>query len=211
MHPAPAFKSVCSNCGKVRPITLSATRNQSPATSLLATTRCYLTRPSLHLPGPQQIGETRICHPSMMSLNHADPAPTLTVHIAALNGQANVEVLPDSGADISAAGIDFLAHFNEHILNLLPSDVTVDGLVASMLSSALGAALWMTASTSTGLFQEPSFPGGPLSESWHPPYLNIQSPSKRNQNPPRHLLSNLSIRLTHKVLVILNQRPKKKL
>ena len=41
----------------------------------------------------------------------------------ALNGQATVQVLPDSGADISAAGIDFLTHFNEHVDNLLPSTV----------------------------------------------------------------------------------------
>ena len=56
----------------------------------------------------------------MMALNYNDPAPTLTVHVQALNGQANVEVLPDSGADISAAGVDFLAHFNESVLYLLP-------------------------------------------------------------------------------------------
>ena len=73
-----------------------------------------------------------------MSLNYADPAPTLTVHIQALNGQATVEVLPDSGANISAAGVDFLTHFNEHVLNLLPSDVkprAVNGNILSPIGS----------------------------------------------------------------------------
>ena len=69
-----------------------------------------------------------------MSLNYADPAPTLTVHIQALNGQATVEVLPDSGADISAAGVDFLTHFNEHVLNLLPSDVKPRAVNGNILS-----------------------------------------------------------------------------
>ena len=69
-----------------------------------------------------------------MSLNDADPAPTLAVHIQALNGQATVEVLPDSGADINAAGIDFLAHFNEHIPNLLPSDVKPRAVNGNFLS-----------------------------------------------------------------------------
>ncbi len=70
----------------------------------------------------------------MMSLYHADPAPTITVHIQALNGQATVEVLPDSGADISAAGTDFLAHFNEHIHNLLPSDIKPRAVNGNTLS-----------------------------------------------------------------------------
>lgn len=69
-----------------------------------------------------------------MSLNHADPAPTLTVHIQALNGQATIEVLPDSGADISAAGTDFLSHFNEHVPNLLPSDVKPRAVNGNLLS-----------------------------------------------------------------------------
>ena len=56
-----------------------------------------------------------------MSINHSHQAPTLTVHTKALNDQATVEVLPDSGADISAMGTDFLPQFNEHIPNLLPS------------------------------------------------------------------------------------------
>ena len=73
-----------------------------------------------------------------MSVDHLHQAPTLAVHIEALNGQATVEVLPDSGADISAAGTDFLPQFNEHIPNLLPSVVksrAVNGNVLSPIGS----------------------------------------------------------------------------
>ena len=73
-----------------------------------------------------------------MYLNHTDPAPTLAVHIQALNGQATIEVLSDSGADISDAGVYFLTHFNEDILKMLPSDVkprAVNGNILSPMGS----------------------------------------------------------------------------
>ncbi len=133
----PAFKSVCSNCGKVghyHKVCRQKTRNPSAG----HTKELPPQTNSLCVSGPRQIGAARIRCPSMMSLNHADPAPTLAVHIQALNGQATVEVLPDSGADVSAAGVDFLAHFSEHIHNLLPSDVkprAVNGNILSPIGS----------------------------------------------------------------------------
>ena len=60
----------------------------------------------------------------------ADPAPTVVVHIQALNSQATVEILPDFETDIRAAGINFLVYFSEHVPNLLASEVrphTVNG------------------------------------------------------------------------------------
>ena len=49
-----------------------------------------------------------------------------------------VEVLPDSGTDISAVGTDILAHLNEDICNLLSSDVkprAVNGNIISPIGS----------------------------------------------------------------------------
>ena len=43
--------------------------------------------------------------------------------IITLNGAVTTAVLPDSGADISAAGTGILSQLNEHIDNLLPSSV----------------------------------------------------------------------------------------
>ena len=53
-----------------------------------------------------------------------EPAPTIQVHMSALNGHATVQALPDSGADISVAGNTLLQHLHEHAGNLLPSNIT---------------------------------------------------------------------------------------
>ena len=135
----PAFKSVCSNCGKVGHYHNVCLQNSKPHNPSAGHSKKLSPQTnSLSLSGPRQVGAPRIRLSSIMSLNYADPAPTLTVHIQALNGQATVEVLPDSGADISAAGVDFLTHFNKHVLNLLPSDVkprAVNGNILSPIGS----------------------------------------------------------------------------
>ncbi len=52
-----------------------------------------------------------------------DPAPTITIHVSSPNGFADIEILPDSGADISAAGNEVLRYLGEHLSNLLPSKI----------------------------------------------------------------------------------------
>ena len=44
--------------------------------------------------------------------------------MSSLNGQAMVEALPDSGADICVGGAALLHQLNEHPANLLPSTIT---------------------------------------------------------------------------------------
>ena len=53
----------------------------------------------------------------------SDPAPLITVNITSANGSYYCKALPDSGADISAAGKEILVHLNEHINTLAPSNV----------------------------------------------------------------------------------------
>lgn len=52
-----------------------------------------------------------------------DPAPTITVNITSCNGSVSTQALPDSGADISAAGKAILSLLNEHVSNLLASNI----------------------------------------------------------------------------------------
>ena len=52
-----------------------------------------------------------------------DSAPLITIHVSSLNGSTSVKVLPDSGADISAAGKEILHYLNENVDNLLPSQI----------------------------------------------------------------------------------------
>ena len=60
-----------------------------------------------------------------------EPAPTITVRISSSIGVHYLDVLPDSGADISTAGQDVLTILGEHIGIILPSSIspgTVNGL-----------------------------------------------------------------------------------
>ena len=49
------------------------------------------------------------------------PAPTVPVLIETRNGRGTIEVLPDSGADICAAGFNFLYKLGENEKNLSES------------------------------------------------------------------------------------------
>ena len=51
-------------------------------------------------------------------------APTINIHVSSLNGCASLNILPDSGADISVAGPSTLTQLHEHPDNLLPSGLT---------------------------------------------------------------------------------------
>ena len=64
----------------------------------------------------EQAGLSNIHH-----VTSTDPAPKLKIDITTHNGATTTAVLPDSGADISAAGTSILSQLNEHIDNLLPS------------------------------------------------------------------------------------------
>ena len=53
----------------------------------------------------------------------SEAAPTIRVNISSSSGMKQVEVLPDSGADISAAGQGILRILGQHVDNLLPSSI----------------------------------------------------------------------------------------
>jgi len=62
--------------------------------------------------------------------DHTAPAPTITIQVTSSTGTKAIDVLPDSGADISAAGQETLSFLGHHIDNLLPSSInpkTVNG------------------------------------------------------------------------------------
>ena len=71
--------------------------------------------------------QTDDAQPSQLStirqVSATEPAPTVTIHIQSTNGSCKTQALPDSGADISAAGPQILKLLGEHASNLLSSDV----------------------------------------------------------------------------------------
>ena len=85
---------------------------------------------------------------------------TIPIYLTALNGSCFTVVLPDSGADISAAGTSLLTLLNGHIHQLIPlmSSLTHCKCIpldtyASPLNSALGNAPAIYTSTQTSLGQ----------------------------------------------------------
>ena len=79
--------------------------------------------PRSHLIRIEPATTSSIHPPSILSSNNTEPAPTINVHVSALNGIAPMVALPDSGADISVAGPDTVTALGDHCHNLLPSDM----------------------------------------------------------------------------------------
>ena len=83
-------------------------------------------------------GATGIHLPRIKVVQETDSAPTLHIHVKTLAGNGMIDILPDSGADICAAGTDFLEQLNEHQANLDPSDIkprTVNGSTMTPIGS----------------------------------------------------------------------------
>ena len=52
------------------------------------------------------------------------PVQTVTVNILSTTGTHSIEVLPDTGADVSAAGPELLSSMGHHMDNVLSSYIT---------------------------------------------------------------------------------------
>ena len=78
----------------------------------------------------------RIIHLQLYNVNDTatESAPTITVCVSSSTGSHYIDVLPDSGADISAVGQEMLGH---HIGNILPSTIS-PRIVNSSSMAALG-------------------------------------------------------------------------
>ena len=121
----PAYNQTCHHCNKTGHFSRVCRARQTKLT------------PS-KLPGDQpaptpstktlQITQPNDPHPPQLQtirqVTAAETAPTIGIRILTVNGSCDTLALPDSGADISAAGPQLLKLLNEHTLNLLPSKVT---------------------------------------------------------------------------------------
>ena len=117
----PAYDKTCHHCNKpghfARVCRARQTRPpmQPPASS---------TARSMQVPSEATTEPTSTSMSALKQVSSAEPAPTIRLHIRTVNGSTITSVLPDSGADISAAGPQILTQLDEHQLNLLPSTMS---------------------------------------------------------------------------------------
>ena len=111
----PAYNTTCHNCKKIGHLARVCRGVRSSPFTL----------PPSNSPGARAISATPFMASTKLSPSPAfESAPTLEVQMSSLNGQATVEVLPDSGADVCVEGLTLLKQLNEHQDNLLSSSVT---------------------------------------------------------------------------------------
>lgn len=127
----PAFKVTCHHCNKVGHFAKVCKSRQTPVPIPPPAKNAH--EPRSNLIRIEKVSPSSTESPWILS-NVTDPAPTINVHISALNGSATVTALPDSGADISVAGPDIIAILGEHCNNLLLSDMVPRGLTGHWMT-----------------------------------------------------------------------------
>ena len=124
----PTYKQTCHSCGKIghfsrvcRQKPIAATQQQTTNTPQTCTLSA---QPHSDLPFIQL---------SSTSTDSVKPAPTVTMKVTTCNGEANIAILPDSRADICAAGPEFVKSLGEHMDNLAPSQIVPRAVNGSTL------------------------------------------------------------------------------
>ena len=116
----PAFNQTCRNCGKVGHFGRVCRQRlrTRPQTTTSQTSRTHTS--ALSVPA-DHVSQITVSNIGDVQFN---PAPTINVQAATHYGHAYVDVLPDSGADICAAGPLLVQTLGEHLDNLAYSDIT---------------------------------------------------------------------------------------
>jgi len=90
--------------------------------------------------------ENQLSLPHIKHVTTDDAAPT--THVTSLNGSCDIEMLPDSDADIWIAGREFLTYLDEHVDNLPSSGImsqAVNGAtMMPLLANCQWSSVWVT-------------------------------------------------------------------
>ena len=121
----PAFNQTCSFCHRVGHFARVCRSKQTRQTTTANTGQVSANAIRVQ---PQLDNHIQLYN---ITEDQAEAAPTVKVYMSSSSGTRRVEVLPDSGADISAAGQGILSMLGQHVNNLLPSKISpraVNGL-----------------------------------------------------------------------------------
>ena len=116
----PAYDKVCSCCHKVGHFAGVCRSKQRSHQQVPINDSSQPTANAIRLQSPQ--GD----HIQLYNIigSKAEPAPTISVQMTSSERTALVTVLPDSGADISAAGQTIVGMLGHHLDNLAPSEIS---------------------------------------------------------------------------------------
>ena len=113
----PAFHLVCHTCNRVGHLA-KVCKSRKPAAP----------SPAHQAVAPATNAVRASITPSLRSFTvnglRFEPAPTIKAHLSTPNGSALLTALPDSGADVSVAGLNVIKQLGDHKNNRLPSPVT---------------------------------------------------------------------------------------
>lgn len=119
----PAYRRNCRRCGKIGHFSIVC-RQGTPQAGM---------KQMKSIPKANTLRVIPSIQLSKTTSHQIVPAPTVCIQVTTSNGQANIDILPDSGADICAAGPDFVHSLGEHIDNLAKSDVTPRAVNGSLM------------------------------------------------------------------------------
>lgn len=125
----PAKGQTCRSCGKLGHFSTVCRRPHPSGKQPAFTPKANALRTSEH-------GELPIMQLSNTNAGSVTPAPTVQMKVTTCHGQTYTNVLPDSGADICAAGPDLVQALNEDMDNLADSNVTPKAVNGSLLHPA---------------------------------------------------------------------------
>ena len=121
----PAFNQTCRNCGRSGHFARVCSRKRSTAGQYR--------KPATPHAHALSTNELPVVQLSELAHRPTTPAPTVHMQVSTCHGQASLNILPDSGADISAAGPQFVQALGEYMDNLAPSNIRPRAVNGSIL------------------------------------------------------------------------------
>ena len=124
----PAFNQTCHLCQKIGHFAKVCRGMQASQPTPKPTAQPQASTKAVYIKSSKERGSPRIHMSNIRNATAIDPAPTITVHIFSLNESADMEILPNSGADILSAGKEALSYLGKHVNNLLPSKIILQAV-----------------------------------------------------------------------------------